>query len=145
MLLRNSHTPSVAKTTKRSSSVSVVVLISGSANTPTLSAARSPNDRAMASPGMSMFLRHTRGTPHSKTRPPLPTMRASSSGRLGLWSSERSTAVSLPVQAANQNVRVSTQPVDVQENSCAHGSLALWAVPIAPRKHACCDARCAIG
>mmetsp|Transcript_5464 Transcript_5464/g.23100 ORF Transcript_5464/g.23100 Transcript_5464/m.23100 type:complete len:246 (+) Transcript_5464:771-1508(+) len=95
-LVMNSHTPSLAQMANLSAALSSTSLSSGSAKTPTVSAARSPNDRAMASPGMSTSRSHTRGTPHSNTRPPLATMRAISSGSSGLWSRERSTAAMDP-------------------------------------------------
>mmetsp|Transcript_73198 Transcript_73198/g.176925 ORF Transcript_73198/g.176925 Transcript_73198/m.176925 type:complete len:223 (-) Transcript_73198:348-1016(-) len=100
---QNSHSPSEASTIILSASVSSTWCISGSEITPAVCATVSPSERAIASPGMSMWPSHTRGGPSmpssystANTRPPAARMRFFSSSRSGLWSSETSTAWILP-------------------------------------------------
>ena len=90
----NSHTPSLARIMKWSPSSRFISSISGDAITPTCAAAWSPNERVIASPGMSSLRCHTlrgpRGLPcmsrYGCTRPPFRNILASSSGSSALWS-----------------------------------------------------------
>ena len=59
----NSHNPSVARTRNLSVLSNLRVKISGSLLTPAVCAIVSPNDRDMASPGMSMWPNQTRAGP----------------------------------------------------------------------------------
>mmetsp|Transcript_4816 Transcript_4816/g.16792 ORF Transcript_4816/g.16792 Transcript_4816/m.16792 type:complete len:315 (-) Transcript_4816:757-1701(-) len=116
---RNSKTPSEAMTAYLVFSFTVLMCISGSANTPQLrSAAESPMERVKAVPGYMPFFTHSLGgSPSSSssfpqhctsgslmpsswssvsTRAPARLTRTHSSARNGVWSWLRSTAVTLP-------------------------------------------------
>lgn len=72
---------------------------SGSLDTPTEWAMRSPSARLMANPGNRFFLTYTRcGISPSDflTSPPMDSILFCSSGRLGLWSRVSSLALYLP-------------------------------------------------
>mmetsp|Transcript_110312 Transcript_110312/g.329857 ORF Transcript_110312/g.329857 Transcript_110312/m.329857 type:complete len:245 (-) Transcript_110312:8-742(-) len=105
---KTSVTPSLARTSTRSSALRLSACTSGSATMPTLCASLSPRERVKAQPGRCLSLAHTRGTPSApscsspwssflvRTRAPQSFTRLSSSARDGSWSEVNTLASSRP-------------------------------------------------